>query len=850
MSRVHYKFFSRLNYDTVTFDGLYISLHDLKLQIMGHEKLTAASCDLQITNAQTKEEYTDGNALIPKNSSVIVRRIPAGGVKVTSKTCVISRTEPVSGTSKAIDDSPASLSVAHLAKTANLAEASASEEDKLKAMMTQSCHEYDPVNYMKKPLGPPPSSYTCHRCRKPGHYIKNCPTNGDESFGSVPRMKKSTGIPRSFLVEVKDPNTKGVMLTKTGKYAILCLNVEAYTRRKKEKPPFLPEEPSSSSSDDPIPDEILCLICKEIMTDAAIIPCCGNSYCDECIRTALLESEEHRCPKCHQTGVSPDALVANKCLRRAVSNFKNRAGYRKRHRQQIWHQQQQQLPLPPPPLVILTPPAALVTAAEPSTYLSLSISSLLEEKGCQIPVLRQPALPSHLGPQGQSTLTTGHPARASTICSAGGRPGWELGPNRGRLPSECTQRTQAPALPEPTPVFVPVPPAPSYPPARHALPLPLGVPPPPFPPQFPRGQPPSAGCTVPPPGYPPAPANTSSACVPRAVPMSHSITIPRTQASPFSREEFYREQRSLKEEEKKKSKLDEFASAFAKELMECKKIPKERRHSFPRSKPPYSASSYSRSFYTYSKSRSDSSPSRSPSRSFCRSHLHSYSRSRLYPRRGKGKSRNYCSRSRSPGNRAGNYPEKSSGRASHVIKDPTKSKEKEVEYPQDDGKGNKHKKYQKRRKGDENEGFPSFCEKSPRMEPPAKKVKEELPKTGSVETSSSQRGEKVLGTPQKIHPKVTKDHPETRPAKEEKAKKDHKENDSESNVSAKDEEAAGKNPKDPKEKSVDKVKEDTAAPAAVDQPEASRSQSRHSPESCDRDSGAISLQLDSGYKCH
>ncbi|XP_040977708.1 E3 ubiquitin-protein ligase RBBP6-like [Aquila chrysaetos chrysaetos] len=55
MSRVHYKFFSKLNYDTVTFDGLYISRRDLKLQIMGHEKLTAASCDLQITNAQTKE---------------------------------------------------------------------------------------------------------------------------------------------------------------------------------------------------------------------------------------------------------------------------------------------------------------------------------------------------------------------------------------------------------------------------------------------------------------------------------------------------------------------------------------------------------------------------------------------------------------------------------------------------------------------------------------------------------------------------------------------------------------------------------------------------------------------------
>ena len=34
-------------------------------------------------------EYTDDNALIPKNSSVIVRRVPVGGVKATSKTYVL-----------------------------------------------------------------------------------------------------------------------------------------------------------------------------------------------------------------------------------------------------------------------------------------------------------------------------------------------------------------------------------------------------------------------------------------------------------------------------------------------------------------------------------------------------------------------------------------------------------------------------------------------------------------------------------------------------------------------------------------------------------------------------------------
>ncbi|XP_059690764.1 LOW QUALITY PROTEIN: E3 ubiquitin-protein ligase RBBP6-like [Gavia stellata] len=913
MSCVHYKFSSQLNYDMVTFDGLHISLCDLKHQIMGREKLKASNCDLQITNAQTKEEYTDDRALIPKNSSVIVRRIPAGGVKATSKTCVLApkshkilgtalrgRTEPVSGTLKA---------------TVNLAEANASEEEKIKAMMTQSCCAYDPINYMKKPLGPPPPSYTFFRCGKPGHYRKNCPRTRDKAFESVPRIKKSTGIPRSFMTEVKDPNTKGAMLTSTGKYAIPTINVEAYARGKKEKPPFLPEEPfSSTSSDDPIPDELLCLICKDIMTDAAVIPCCGNSFCDECIRTVLLDSEEHTCPMCHQTDVSPDSLIANQFLRKAVNNFKNGTGYTKRLRQQIQQPQQQQPPQPPPPLMrqavthnlqpllrpttsrqqdppmiplgslascsaaalsllapgqssvaaglpinqstvvvsglppavslspraekpdgpfgdadSVLPPAALVTTSELCKSSSLSISSLLEEEGYQVPVLRQPALPSLLGPQGQSISTSGVPMRASTIRSAGGGPGWELNSNRGHLHSERTQRTEAPALPASTPVFVPVPPPPLFPPPPHALPLPLGVPPPQFPAQFPPGQLPSAGYTVHPPGYLPAPANVSSAWVPRAV--------PTTQAAPLCREEFYREQQRLKEEEKKKSKLDEFTNGFAKDLMEYKKNQKERRCLFSGSTSPYRASSYSRSSYTCSKSRSGSSRSHSYSRSFSRSHCRSYLRSPPYPRRGKGKSCNHRSRSRSPpyrryhsqsrspvfrgrsptkrtipqgrkevfyqikevpsydmkayygrsvdfrdpfekeryrewernyskwhekfykgytvgtqppalkrtslsrenysphrfgpsgqenspyawGHRedypdgqshrnrniARNDPEKLSGRESHGLKEPTKSKEKKVEYPLGDGKGNKHKEHRKRRKGDEKERFPN-----------------------------------------------------------------------------------------------------------------------------------------------
>lgn len=93
MSCVHYKFSSKLDYNTVTFDGLHITLSELKRQIMSRERLKATDCDLQITNAQTREEYTDDEAHIPKHSSVIVRRTPIGGVKPAGRTFIVDRSD-------------------------------------------------------------------------------------------------------------------------------------------------------------------------------------------------------------------------------------------------------------------------------------------------------------------------------------------------------------------------------------------------------------------------------------------------------------------------------------------------------------------------------------------------------------------------------------------------------------------------------------------------------------------------------------------------------------------------------------------------------------------------------------
>lgn len=36
-----------------------------------------------------------------------------------------------------------------------------------------------------------------------------------------------------------------------------------------------------------IPEELLCNLCDDLLTDALLVPCCANSYCDDCKETTL-----------------------------------------------------------------------------------------------------------------------------------------------------------------------------------------------------------------------------------------------------------------------------------------------------------------------------------------------------------------------------------------------------------------------------------------------------------------------------------------------------------------------------------------------------------------------------------
>ncbi|XP_027850078.2 E3 ubiquitin-protein ligase RBBP6 isoform X1 [Aphis gossypii] len=322
---VHYKFKSAISYDTITFDGLHISVRDLKKAIL-HQKQIGKNTDfdLQVTNAQTNEEYTDDQTLIPKNTSLIVSRIPL----TTQQKKAWERAEQNNQLvlSKQILNLDSHEPDSAKLKGADLLGSNASEEDKINAMMAQSTQEYDPSNFVKirggNQYGEVPLNYVCHRCHNPGHWIKNCPNNN--TTADPIDIKKATGIPRGFLVPVDGPSVPGAMLTGLGTFAVPSIDQEAYKQSMK------PQKKQETKVEKVIiPEDLLCTLCSDLLTDAIMMPCCGTSFCDECIRNALLESEENECPDCHGKEISPETLIPNRYLRNAVNGFKDKTGYSK-----------------------------------------------------------------------------------------------------------------------------------------------------------------------------------------------------------------------------------------------------------------------------------------------------------------------------------------------------------------------------------------------------------------------------------------------------------------------------------------------------------------------------------------
>ncbi|KAI9732847.1 MAG: hypothetical protein M1834_003785 [Cirrosporium novae-zelandiae] len=338
-SSVFFKFKSQREPARVVFDGTGISVFELKKEIIRLNRLgDGLDFDLSIYS-EDNEEYDDDTTIIPRGTSIIARRLPASRPGQGKAARYVSGKAPVNARS-APRSEPTSKSVAPGSSTAtaqSTPDMNASEEDRINAMFKQQTNSWEqqqaemahatPVyrgNYKGKPANvpdhPPPTGYVCYRCGEKGHWIQACPTNGDPNMENRPRIKRTTGIPRSFLKTVEKPvlngdgadNTKpskGVMVNAAGEWVIAEPDKASWEQFQAKTKASAAAQAAAESGNKELRDRGLeCSIDKRMFVEPVKTPCCSKTYCNDCITNALIESDLV-CPNCSTEGVLIDNLV-------------------------------------------------------------------------------------------------------------------------------------------------------------------------------------------------------------------------------------------------------------------------------------------------------------------------------------------------------------------------------------------------------------------------------------------------------------------------------------------------------------------------------------------------------------
>ncbi|XP_059657591.1 E3 ubiquitin ligase PQT3-like isoform X2 [Cornus florida] len=361
---VYYKFKSAKDYESISIDGHFISVANLKENIFESKHLgRGTDFDLVVTNAQTNEEYLDDAMLIPKNTSVLIRRVPGlprmnivtepvaeqdePKVENMSEDAQSAKSSSFFGADpsgmKYLEDSewdefgndlyaiPEAVPVQSSNPIQDAPPPSKVDEDsKIKALIDtpaldwqhQASNGFGPGRGFGQGMGgrmmngrgfgqglerkTPPQGYTCHRCKVPGHFIQHCPTNGDPNF-DIKRVKPPTGIPKSMLMATPD----GSYALPSGAVAVLRPNEAAFEKE-------IEGLPSTRPIGD-LPPELHCPLCKEVMKDAVLSSkCCFNSFCDKCIRDHIISKS--MCV-CGATNILADDLLPNKTLRDTINRI-------------------------------------------------------------------------------------------------------------------------------------------------------------------------------------------------------------------------------------------------------------------------------------------------------------------------------------------------------------------------------------------------------------------------------------------------------------------------------------------------------------------------------------------------
>ncbi|KIW74115.1 hypothetical protein Z517_12525 [Fonsecaea pedrosoi CBS 271.37] len=340
-SYVYFKFKSQKEPQRVTIDGPHTDVWNLKREIINISRLgDGTDFDLKIYKENSNEEYTDDTEIIPKDSTVLARRLPASAPGKGRAARYVSGKPPVSAKPTAANIAAKPRKPVDMAKAMT-------EQEKLQAMLQftdaqwqqkqeEMSHETrvpmqgKPFNKKANiPEGEPPHGYICYRCGKKGHWIQACPTNDDASYDNKNRIKRTTGIPRSMLKKIDqadidkldDSQRQNLMVNAEGEYVFAQADEKAWRKHLEQVKAAEAAQKKEQIGDKELQDRGLeCSIDKRLFVDPMKTPCCGKTYCHVCIENALLENDL-TCPGCETENISLERLEPDEEMKDKIKEY-------------------------------------------------------------------------------------------------------------------------------------------------------------------------------------------------------------------------------------------------------------------------------------------------------------------------------------------------------------------------------------------------------------------------------------------------------------------------------------------------------------------------------------------------